>query len=180
MRWAAYFILAYVAVGLQIGLSAYDKVAGAAPNLVLLAVVFVAVNAPKDAALLGCFCLGVMQDLVTTQPPGLYALSYGLVAMFIISTQQVVYREHPLTHFTLALVGGLMTAAVLLLHGWLYPPGPEIPVRRPGDIALPALRLSPATEFARVIYTALLAVPILGILQRIKRVFAFQPPRRRL
>ena len=39
---------------------------------------------------------------------------------------------------------------------------------------------APAREFARVIYTALLAVPVLGLLQRAKRVFAFQPPRRRL
>ena len=51
---------------------------------------------------------GVMQDLLTQTPLGLYALSYGLVGMFVVSTQEVVYREHPLTHFSLALVGGLL------------------------------------------------------------------------
>ena len=30
--------------------------------------------------------------------------------MFIVSTHNVVYREHPLTHATLGLVGGLLTA----------------------------------------------------------------------
>lgn len=181
MRWVAYFILAYMAVGLQVGLSAYAGVRGAAPNLVLLAVIYIGINAPRDAALLGCFCLGVMQDLVSSYPPGLYAFSYGLVAMFVISTQQLVYREHVLTHFSLALVGGLMTAAVLLVHGLIHPPGPRVAEHEsPVGVVLPAIRLSPAREFARVVYTALLAVPVLGVLQRVKRVFAFQPPRRRL
>src|ERR671913_1284868 len=119
MRWFAYFILAYFAIALQIGLAPYVRYNNAAPNLVLLAAVFIALNAPRDAALLGCFCLGVLQDLVTQQPPGLFALSYGVVAMFVVSTHHDVYREHPLTHFSMALIGGLVTAGVLLLHGWI-------------------------------------------------------------
>ena len=176
MRWIAYFILAYVAIGLQIGLSAYAGVWGAAPNLVLLAVIFIAINAPRDAALLGCFCLGVLQDLVTQQQPGLFALSYGIVAMFVVSTHHVVYREHPLTHFSMALIGGLVTAGVLLLHGWIHPPGPKVSTP---DLTLPAVRLSVATEFTRALYTAILAVPVLWVLQRLKKAFSFQPPRRK-
>ena len=41
MRWLTYFILAYVIVGLQIGLGDYVRYQGAAPNLVLLAVIFI-------------------------------------------------------------------------------------------------------------------------------------------
>ena len=87
MRWLTFLILAYLAVALQIGLSPYLAYHGAAPNLVLLAVIFIAVNAPRDSALLGCFALGVMQDLVSHQPPGLFAFSYGLVAMFIVAVE---------------------------------------------------------------------------------------------
>src|ERR1700749_2562039 len=89
MRWLTYFILAYLTLGLQIGLAGHIALGGARPNLVLLAVIFIAINAPRDAALLGCFVLGLLQDLTTQQPLGIFALSYGLVAMFTISTQQI-------------------------------------------------------------------------------------------
>jgi len=173
MRWFAYFILAYVAIALQIGLSPFVQYRGAAPNLVLLAAVFIALNAPRDAALLGCFCLGVMQDLVTQQQLGLFALSYGLMGLVVFGLHQVVYREHPLTHFSMALVGGVITTCVLLLQGWVHPPT----AAQPG---LPAIRLSPATEFVRTAYTAVLAPVVLGVLQRVKKVFAFQPQRRKI
>src|SRR5689334_580391 len=104
MRWLAYFILAYVALGLQMGLAPYLTFRGAPPNLVLLAVIFIALNAPRDPALLGCFGLGLLQDLATGQQPGLYAFSYGIVAMLVVAVQQTVYRQHPLTHASLALV----------------------------------------------------------------------------
>ena len=179
MRWFAYFILAYFAIALQIGLAPYVQYKNAAPNLVLLAAVFIALNAPRDAALLGCFCLGVLQDLVTQQQPGLYALSYGLMGMVVFGAHQVVYREHPLTHFSLALVGGVITAVVLLLHGWVHPPWP--PVKGAGgNQLLPAIRLSPGTEITRAVYTAVLAPLVLGALQRVKKVFAFQPQRRKV
>src|SRR5690349_6692345 len=113
MRWLPYFILAYVTLGLQIGLGEYLSWHGARPNLVLVAVLFVALHAPRDAALLGCFSLGLLQDLLSQHPPGLYALSYGLVAMLAVGLQHVVDRDHPLTHAGLALAGGLITAVVL-------------------------------------------------------------------
>jgi rod shape-determining protein MreD len=177
MRWFTYFILAYVAVALQIGLSPYLAYNGAAPNLVLLAVIFIAVNAPRDAALLGCFALGIMQDLATHQPPGLFAFSYGIVALFITATQQMVYKGHPITHFTLALVGGLVTAAILLLHAFVRPAAPRVLLDT--KMILPAIRLSPTIELEIVLYTALLAPFVLFILQRTKGLFGFQSSRKR-
>ncbi len=177
MRWVSYFILAYLAIGLQIGLAPYLRYHSASPNLVLLAVIFIAINAPRDAALLGCFCLGALQDLVTAQQPGLLALAYGLTAMFVVSTQQLVYREHALTHFSMALIGGSIAATIVLLHAWVRPPGPAL--ERAG-VHLPAIRPSIALEFTRVLYTAILAPFVLWGLQRIKKVFSFQPTRRKV
>ena len=167
MRWIVYFILAYLALAIQSGAGPYLRWQGAPPNLVLLVAIFIAVNAPKDAALLGCFSLGVMQDLLTQTPLGLYALSYGLVGMFVVSTQQVVYREHPLTHFSLALVGGLLTCLVLFAHDLIH--------REGGGGAIPV-----ASLVTTLIYTALLGPFVIGLLQRAKRPFAFQPPRRKI
>ena len=163
MRWITYFILAYIALALQAGAGPYLRWNGSPPNLVLLAVLFIAINAPREAALLGCLSLGLMQDLLTQSALGLYALSYGLVGMFVVSTQQVVYRAHPLTHFTMALVGGFLTATIILVHGLFHRPGP-------GAWGL----------FVTTIYTAILAPIVLGLLQRLKRPFAFQPTRRKV
>jgi rod shape-determining protein MreD len=163
MRWLTYFILAYLAIGLQLGAGDLLTIAGAKPNLVLLAVIFIAINAPREPALLGCVGIGLMQDLVNLQPLGLYAAAYGLVGMFVVSTQEIVYREHPLTHFSLGFVGCLLVAAVVLVHGLVRPP-----------------RVAPGALFGTAVYTAALAPLVLWGLQRIKRVFSFTPPRRRL
>lgn len=180
MRWLAYLILAYVAIAVQIGLSPYVRWRGAAPNFVLLAGVYIALNAPRDAALLGCFCMGLLQDLVTQQPPGLFAFSYGLTALLAVGSHHVVHREHLLTYFLLALLGGLITATVLLVHGWVHPASPQAVGGAGGATTLPAVRLSAGTEFLRALYTAALAPVVLGLLQRTKRFFAFQPQRRKV
>ena len=186
MRWAAYFILAYVALGLQVGLGDHIRVYGATPNLVLLAVCFIAIHAPRDAALLGCFSMGLMQDLLTLQPLGLFALSYGLVALAITGAGHVLYREHPLTHLSLAFGAALMTMAVLLINDWLRPPGEALTpqeVGSAGGAEVPAagpVRLDVLTEFARVVYTAVLAPFVLYVLQRFRRAFAFQSARARI
>jgi hypothetical protein len=117
-----------------------------------------------------------MQDLVTQQPPGLFAFSYGLVALFVVATQTVVYKGHPLTHFTLALFGGLITAAVLLTHALVRPAAPHV---KDGSIILPPIRLGTTVALEIVLYTAILAPFVLGVLQRLKGVFGFQPVRRK-
>jgi rod shape-determining protein MreD len=163
MRWFPWFILAYVAIGVQIGAGEFLRFHGAKPDLVLLAVIFIAINAPREPALLGAFLMGMMTDLVSGSPLGLYALSYALVAMFTVSTQEIVYREHPITHFSLAFFGSLLMGAIAMIHGWFH-----------------AARLPPTLLFASAVYTAALAPILLGIMQRLKRVFAFQSARRRM
>lgn len=187
MRWLTYFILAYVALGLQVGLGQYVSYQGATPNFALIAAVFIAINAPRDMALLGCFGMGLMHDLLTHQPPGLFALAYGLVGLMATGSQQVVYRDHPLTHFAVTLAGGVVVAVVVLLNGWIQPPGAAESVWVGGggsvpaaQVALRAVRPSPAAEFTRAVYTAVLAPAVLWVLTRMRRGFAFQAPRRKL
>ena len=160
MRWPPYLILAYAAVGLQIGLAPHIPVGGARPDLVLLAVIFICIHAPRDAALLGAFGLGIIQDLVSLNPLGLSALVYAMVGMFTISTQELVYKAHPMTHFTLGLVGALLSASAFAIHGWVRGP-----------------RASVTELLAASLYTAVLAPFVLGLLNLTRRAFAF--PRRR-
>ena len=157
MRWPAYFILAYVAVGLQIGLGEYVRVHGARPDLVLLAVIFIAVNAPRDSALLGAFGLGLVQDLVTLSPLGLYALAYSLAGLFAVNSRELLNKGHPLAQFFLALAATLLAAAVVLIHGWIKGPSAS------------------AAELAGgALYTALLAPVILTLLNQMRKGFGFK------
>jgi rod shape-determining protein MreD len=160
MRWLTYFILAYVMVGVQSGLGGFVEIWGARPDLVLICVIFIAMNAPRDAALLGAFVLGVLADLLSLNPLGLRALSYSLVAMFTLSSAPIVHRTHPLSHFSLAFVGSLLASIVILIHGLIHGPTPRITVL-----------------FFTALYTGVVAIFVLGILQRIRRIFAFQPKR---
>ena len=163
MRTLAYLILSYIALGLQVGLTPFIRVGNAPPNFVLLAALFIALNAPKDAALLGCFALGLMQDLLTQQTLGLFALSYGLMAMLVLGAQQFLYRDHPLTHISVAILGTMICAIVMLLHGLFHPAG--------------------RVELSRLLYSGLyttaLSPIILGILQSIRKMFGFHPRRAR-
>jgi rod shape-determining protein MreD len=107
-----------------------------------------------------------MQDLLTQQTLGIYALSYGLVAMFVISTQQLVYREHPLTHISITLSASIITAVVIVLHG-LFRLEPE------ERVALTKLTYS-------TLYTTALSPIILGVLQKLRKAFGFQTKRLRV
>jgi len=162
MRWPAYFILAYIAVGLQIGMAEYLRVGAGRPDLVLLAVIFIAIHAPRDSALLACFGLGIIQDLVTLNPLGLYAFAYATVGMFVVSTQELVYKAHPLTHFTLGFVSGLLCGAVVVVHGWTRGP-----------------RASVTEVLAMALYTAVLAPLVLGLLNYTRSAFNFSRRRSR-
>ncbi len=161
MRWFSCFILAYLALGVQIGAGEFLRIGTARPNLVLLAVIYIALNATREASLLGAFVIGLMIDLAGLQPLGLYALAYGVVAMFIVSMQELVYRDHPITHFLVALIASLIVSTIALVHGWILKP------------PLPA-----APQFTAAVYTAMLAPVALAVLQRVKRPFAFKPRRR--
>jgi rod shape-determining protein MreD len=164
MNWLAFSILSYIALGVQVALSGYIEIGGAGPNFVLLAVIFLAVNGTRDQALLGGFFLGLLQDLLTLHPMGTWAVAYALVAVFVVSMQEVVYREHPLTHFSLALLGGIMCGVVLTFHGWIYPILHGQAAAHGGVVGF----------FGSALYTAVLAPILLGPLQRMKTVFGFK------
>lgn len=161
MRWFSYFILAYLALGIQIGAGEFLRIGEVKPDLVLLAVIYIASNAPRGAALGGAFGMGLMVDLVGLGPLGLYAFAYGVVATVVVSMQEVMYREHPMAHFFVALIASLLVSTVGLVHGWIH--SPLLPL---------------GEQFKTALYTALLAPIVLGILQRMKKGFAFKPRRR--
>ena len=155
MRWVPFFVLAYVMLGLQVGLG--GLVGGV--NFVLIAAVFVALNGARNVAVPACFVLGLLQDLAGTGPVGTFALAYAVVAILIAGTDRALSAEHPLTHFVITGVAGVVVALILWLHGHLARHGVPLPLGQ---------------EFAGVLYTAVAALPALWLLNRLRRSFRFR------
>jgi len=165
MRWISYFILAYLIIAVQMALAGYLRWGQASPNLVLPAAVFIAINARREHALFGAFGLGLLQDLFTQHPLGLYAFAYGLVGLFVVGTQPAVYRDHPLTHFFVTLLASVLVALVVLFNNWAYP----ILHAHSAQSPQPALAI-----FSSALYTAAVAPILMGILGRTKPLFGFR------
>jgi rod shape-determining protein MreD len=161
MRWLTFIILAYITLGLQSGLARAIEFHSASPDFTLLAVIFLALNAPRDTALLACFILGLLRDLTGDGTLGLFALSYGSVAVLITGIQQAVNRKHPATHIILTLLGGTIVAIILSLHAWL----------RPSESGI---HPHVAPFFTSAIYSAVLAPLVVGLLDRVSPIFRFQ------
>lgn len=161
MRFIPWLILAYVVLGLQSGLAPYIQIQGASPNLVLPVIIFIALYAPRDAALLGTYVVGLMQDVISQYPLGTHALVYAAVTVGVRMTQPAIHREHWLTHVILALVGGAIQGMILTIVG----------IRMHARPPFSLLAIS-------TLYTAALAPVMLVPLQKIKRIFAFVPERK--
>ena len=119
-------LLAYLALGLQLGLGAHLRLAGAEPNLVLLAAVLLAVGLPRSAAPLACLGLGLLHDLVAGGVPGVYGLSYGLVGWAGAQGDEQRRGTGIASLLLLTLVGGVVVAAVQFTAGTFRPPRPTL------------------------------------------------------
>jgi rod shape-determining protein MreD len=159
-------IIVYIMLGLQLGLGPFVAYRGVTPNLVLLVVVFSALNLPRDAALLTCFFIGLIQDAVSVQPLGLYAFGYGLVAIVVCWLAESVRRAHPLTHLSLAFMAAMIVGMLLLVHELIRPVSPTV-------------HIGPRVVAISAAYTTILAPFVIGILQQLSRLTGWSSGQRR-
>lgn len=171
MRLIPFLILAYVAIGMQLGLGSLLAFGGSPPNFVLLAVIFIAVQAPREPALLGCFALGLIHDLVSQHPLGLHALAYGLSAILIVSAQSAFQRDNPLAHVLLALASGIIVMVVILLNQ-RFKPAVAVAAAE-AENALPPIGMRAGALIWGVIWTTILAPVVLWPLSHLRRPFGF-------
>jgi rod shape-determining protein MreD len=161
MRWLSFFILAYVCLGLQQGLAPAMDFNGAMPDFVLAAVVFVALFAPRDTALLASFILGLLRDLSGNGTLGLYAFIYAMVGLMVVGVRSMLDRKHVAVHFAVVLLGGILAAIVLAVHGWVRP--------RENGVRMPVLPL-----FFSAVDSAVVGLIMIAILQKIAWLFHFR------
>ncbi len=157
MRWLNFILLAYVMLGLQVGLGGFAPTGSSAINFVLIAAVFISINAQRDPALIACFALGLLHDLIGVGPIGMYALAYSCVALLVAGADRSMSVDHPFTHFFVTLFGGVVVGIVVkIINSW-------------HDIST-----SLWTDLLTAFYTAMLAVPILWGLNKMRKSFRFR------
>lgn len=162
MRFIPTLILAYLVLGLQSGLAQHIQIRDASPNLVLPVVIFIALYASRDSALLGSYILGLMQDMLSMVPLGVNPLIYGAITAAVRMTQPAIHREHWLTHILLGLAGGVLQGVILTIVGLRMPE-----VRAPLEMLV-----------VSTLYTAALCPILLLPLLKSRRIFGFQPQRK--
>lgn len=178
MRWIPFLLLAWIFVGLEIGLRAAMPFGeqGIAPSFVLILAVYAAMGAPKPHALWAAVLLGACVDLssrrVLVSPAGASdlivlgpnVLGYVLLAQFTLTMRGVVFRKNPISLAFLALLGGsvctVLVVALLSIRS-LYDPMDF----RPGTALWHGLLSS--------VYTGLVALPLGTVLLMLNPILGF-------
>lgn len=160
MRWVSFILFAALVLTLQSTIAVRFTLWGTRPDWLLAVVVFLGFRARRFDAVVGAWVLGALADLMTVERFGLLALSYAAAAMLIVSVRDLLFRDHGLTQFVVALIVSLMLQTVWLLYRRvLY--DPAMPLFQ--DIALAVLLGSVYTALWAPLFHAIL-LPLSGVL----------------
>lgn len=100
MRWLTFFILAYVATVLQstlLGLMTGTLAGGATVNLLFILALYYALSARKSDAPWACMALGLMADLASSYPFGVYAAVFAVAGWGVTRVRSHLVGEHPIS-----------------------------------------------------------------------------------
>ncbi|MEM8876004.1 MAG: hypothetical protein AAGD32_17295 [Planctomycetota bacterium] len=130
MRPFAFAILAYLTLGLQLGLGDIVGWGGWGPNLVLVVAAWIAVRAQAEFALLGPLLLGLGHDLITPMPFGLLAFTYGAAGLLTLRMRKSLIPNAPVVQALVALLFGVLLTVLSPMFHWIRtyePTGPGWP-----------------------------------------------------
>lgn len=141
MRWGVFIIFALIGIAIDGGLLDVLRIESlwdVRPSFCAVLAVFVALSAPRLAALWGCFVLGLLLDLSTPYTAdgnrivwlvGPYALGLLAGGWLVVRGRTMVFRRRALTIGVMT-VGCLLVAQAVIVvllvlrsRGW-YPGGP--------------------------------------------------------
>lgn len=184
MRWVVFAVAAVVGVVFDTGLSEVlriEKLGNVRPSLCAVIAVFVALSAPRTAALWACLVLGVLLDLA--QPLtvagnrvvyliGPCALGYLLGGWLVISWRSMVFRRRPLTigamTLLLLLAAQVVAVTVYLVRAQAWYPGQAIVWTDTSTLSELGRRLLAA------VYSGLVAIPFGWLLVQTLGLWGFQ------
>ncbi len=176
MRWAAFILVALVAVAVQVSLgfvlTVHVESLGATLRVDFLAataaILALRVRRATDA-MLSAWLLGLLVDLATFDSPiGLYALSFALAAGLLWRVRGAVFIDKAITQVLLGLLFVLTAHGGAAMFDALYVrPGEGVLGRAMLDVALVSL------------CTAAVVPLLFALLRRVEGLVIVQPARRR-
>jgi len=122
MRWSVFAFFLLLLPPVQSSLAPRVEIAGAMPQVILLAVVLTALRARPGDAILAGWLLGLFCDFLSIERFGLFSLSHGLAAIVVVATREYVFRRRITAQLSMTF---LMSMAVLSFwmgyRRWTYP-----------------------------------------------------------
>ncbi len=97
MKWLTFTILAAIMLTLQLSISSFIALGPqqVVPDFLILAAILIAFRAGSDDdALLQCWLLGLVHDLTSITPFGIYSVSLALAGVFIIVMRKWLYVQN--------------------------------------------------------------------------------------
>lgn len=93
MHWLPIMLLAALTLAAQTVLVPRCELAGARPDLLLIVVVFFALNAPPRRAILVGWAIGFLADLMSIERMGLMSLTYATSALLLVSARDSIFQR---------------------------------------------------------------------------------------
>lgn len=177
MRWLLFFITTYAAAALSVGLGGLVSVGASnlRPDLLLVLLAFLALQAPQHTALIAALILGLTRDTLASPVPdapglvGPFAVGFVVGHFAILQLRHLLVRDSIITLALMVLAAGLfahLTAAALLtLRGLPFLAAQPVP----GWSALGQI----GSRLVEILYTGLFALPLGWLLIRFKPLWRF-------
>lgn len=166
MNWFAFILFAGFLLTVQSAVAPHLSIAGARPDFLLVAAVYLGLFGRPREAMAGAWLIGVGGDLLTAERFGLLALSYLLITLPVSAIRLHVFRENGLTQVVVTLAAFWMIGLCWLIYRHvLYDPAETVVAGLAVSVALSG------------IYTAMMAPPLLWLFRRLAPALGM--PRRR-
>jgi rod shape-determining protein MreD len=184
VRWIVFVVAALIGLVFDTGLSEVlriEKLGHVRPSLCAVVAVFVALSAPRTAALWACLILGLLLDLChpltvaenrVVYLIGPHALGYLAGGWLVIALRPMVFRRRPLTIGVMTvlclLAVQLVAMSVYVLRARAWYPGPALYWTETSALAELGLRLLAG------VYSGLFAIPVGWALVQTIGLWGFQ------
>ncbi|MHC5004820.1 MAG: rod shape-determining protein MreD [Planctomycetota bacterium] len=178
MRWTVFIVVGLLAVVVETSdltarVLTLHRLGHVYPSTVGVLVVFIALFAPRQAALWAAWILGVLMDLAPREQGiliGPNALGYVFATYFVLQVRTMVFRQRLLTAALLTVIclsaAGVVEVAVLTVRSWF------------ADAGSPSADVRPVIEFLRRLGIAacsgILAIPLGWLLLQTAPLWGFE------
>lgn len=166
MRWIPAAFLMFTLLVVQSAIVPRISAGPVRPDLLLIAVIWVAMHAPRRESVTFAWVLGLLADLMTLERIGLLALSYAIVAAIVAGGREYFFREDAPVQFAVTFAVSLVLRGAWVVYRVLLYGAPSgVFALLGGDILLASL------------YTACLAPIIHRMLTRSADLLGVAKPR---